>query len=130
MNPAVFLRISLAIIYIWFGGLKLLGVSPAEGLAGDTMAWIFPPNGFVIGLGVFEVLLGLMFLYGRATPYAFWLTCLHLLGTLLPFVVLPDVVMSQWPHVLTLEGQYIIKNLLIFGSVYYLYKEDYVRTTR
>ena len=33
------LRLSLGLVFLWFGALKLVpGLSPAEGLAGDTLS--------------------------------------------------------------------------------------------
>ena len=40
------LRYSLAIIFIWFGLLKPLGMSPAADLVANTVYW-FPPDVFV-----------------------------------------------------------------------------------
>lgn len=37
-------------------------------------------------------------------------------GTFLPLVLLPDVVFTAIPYGLTVEGQYIIKNLVIIGA--------------
>ncbi|MFT5623099.1 MAG: putative membrane protein YkgB, partial [Bacteroidia bacterium] len=37
-------------------------------------------------------------------------------GTFLPLVLLPEVCFTQFPLGLTLEGQYIIKNLILISA--------------
>jgi hypothetical protein len=49
----------------------------------------------------------------RATLF---LLFLQMAGTALPLVVLPEAVWTEFPYGLTLEGQYIVKNLVIIGA--------------
>lgn len=108
-------RLSLFIIYGWFGALKIAGVSPA----GDLVHQLFDQtlaltsfDTFYILFALFEVVIGLLFLLPRFTRLAVVLVFLHVLTTLLPLVLLPA---ATWQAFLvpTLAGQYIIKNLLI-----------------
>lgn len=71
---------------------------------------------FVPILGVWEVLIGLCFLYRPLIRLGVLLLFLQLPGTFLPIVLLPDVVFTTFPYGLTVEGQYIIKNLVIIGG--------------
>jgi len=114
------LRLGLGIIFVWFGALKLFpGLSPAEDLVRNTIYFV-DPDIFLPVLAIWEVLIGLGFLLGFFTHKFERLTILLLFlqmpGTALPLFLLPEVVWTQFPFVLTLEGQYIIKNLAIVGS--------------
>ena len=114
------LRFGLGIIFIWFGALKLFpGLSPAEELVRNTI-YFFDPDFFLPILAIWEVLIGLGFLIGLFTNKFQRITILLLFlqmpGTALPLVLRPEVCWVNFPFVLTLEGQYIIKNLVIIGS--------------
>jgi len=109
------LRISLAVVFIWFGGLKLIGMSPAADLVRATVYWM-PFEVFFPILGVWEVAIGVFLLYRPTIRIAILLLFLQMPGTALPLVILPDVVFTQFPFGLTLEGQYIIKNLALVSA--------------
>lgn len=116
----IILRFGLGVIFVWFGALKLFpGLSPAEELVRNTI-YFFDPDFFLPVLAIWEILIGLGFLIGFFTNKFQRLTILLLFlqmpGTALPLVLLPEVVWESFPFVLTLEGQYIIKNLVIIGS--------------
>jgi uncharacterized membrane protein YkgB len=114
------LRFALGVIFIWFGALKFFpGLSPAEELVRNTI-YFFDPDFFIPILATWEVIIGIGFLSGfftnklqRATIL---LLFLQMIGAALPLVLLPEVVWTNFPFVLTLEGQYIVKNLVILGS--------------
>ncbi len=109
------LRYALAIVFIWFGILKPLGLSPAAGLVAQTVTFI-PPKIFLPILGWWEVLIGVFFLFRPTIRLALILMFLQMPGTMLPLVLLPEVCYTHFPHGLTLEGQYIIKNLVLIGG--------------
>ena len=109
------LRYSLAIIFIWFGILKPLGVSPAQQLVANTIYW-FSPTWFVPFLGWWEVVIGLCLLYRPLIRVGILLLLLQMVGTFLPLVILPSVVFGAKPYALTLEGQYIIKNFILISA--------------
>ena len=117
-HPA--LRVSLGIIFVWFGLLKPLGLSPAEPLLLATVAWlpVLAPGGWLVAIGWWEVVIGLCFLFRRTTRIAVALLALQMGGTFLPLVMLPEVTFQPggMPFLLTMEGQYIIKNLLIISA--------------
>jgi uncharacterized membrane protein YkgB len=110
-----FLRYSLSIIFIWFGILKSIGVSPAQELVANTVYW-FSPSWFVPFLGWWEVVIGLCFLYKPMIRVGLALLFLQMAGTFLPLILLPGIVYGKNPFILTLEGQYIVKNLIIIGA--------------
>lgn len=109
------LRLAIAIVFIWFGALKVLGISPAEDLVAATV-YLVPAELFVPVLGVWEVLIGLCLLYRPLIRLGLFLLFLQLPGTFLPIVLFPGVVFTAFPYGLTVEGQYIIKNLVIIGA--------------
>jgi uncharacterized membrane protein YkgB len=112
------LRWALGIIFIWFGALKAAGMSPAADLVEATVAWmpLISPPAFVVVLGVWEVLIGACLLIRPLIRLAILLLFLQMGGTFLPLVMLPEVTFTVPPFGLTLEGQYIIKNLLIIAA--------------
>ncbi|MCH7946712.1 MAG: DoxX family protein [candidate division Zixibacteria bacterium] len=109
------LRLSLAVVFIWFGALKPLGISPAEELVKRTVYWL-PPEFFLPLLGYWEVAIGVCLLYRPFIRAAILLLFLQMPGTMLPLILLPDVCFTSFPFGLTLEGQYIIKNLILISA--------------
>lgn len=112
-------RISLGVIFIWFGALKPLGISPAADLVAATVPF-FPPEIFIPVLGIWEVLIGVFFLFRKTTWWAIVLMVLQMPGTFLPLVLLPDQCFTAFPYGLTLEGQYIIKNLALIAVALFI----------
>lgn len=109
------LRFAMGIIFIWFGALKPLGLSPAEALVAKATAWI-PVPGFLYILTAWEIAIGVCFLFQRLTRWAVVLLFLHMPGTMLPLITLPDETFVRFPYALSLEGQYIIKNLVLIAA--------------
>ncbi|MBH49612.1 MAG: hypothetical protein CMG69_02525 [Candidatus Marinimicrobia bacterium] len=111
----IYLRFSLAIIFIWFGALKPFGLSPAQTLVERTVFWLTPEFFFPI-LGWWEVAIGCCLLFKPLIRVAIFLLFLQMPGTFLPLILLPEVCFTQFPFGLTMEGQYIIKNLILISS--------------
>ena len=109
------LRISLGIIFIWFGALKPFGDSPAVDVITKTVYW-FDPDIFIPILGVWEMAIGLCLLYAPFIRAGLFLLALQMPGTFLPLIILPEVCFIDLPFNLTLEGQYIVKNLVLIGA--------------
>ncbi|HEX9659687.1 MAG TPA: hypothetical protein VGA18_05270 [Rhodothermales bacterium] len=114
------LKFSLAIIFIWFGILKPLGMSPAASLVLMTVDWMpgLTSEGWLSVIGWWEVLIGVTFLFRKTVRIAIALLAVQMVGTLLPLIVLPEVTFQSGgvPFLPTMEGQYIIKNLLIISA--------------
>ena len=112
-------RIALFVIYFWFGLLKLIGLSPAgplvEQLFHATISFMSFETFYVL-FALFEMLIGLLFLFPRAIKFATSLFGLHMITTFMPLVFLSAITWQQ-AFVPTLEGQYIIKNLALIGCV-------------
>jgi uncharacterized membrane protein YkgB len=110
------LRWSLALVFIWFGALKVFGVSPVVDLVASTVYWV-DPEWFVPVLGVIEVLIGI----GLATRIGLRIVLLALiaqmLGTFLVFLLLPEVAFQDGnPLKLTVEGEFVLKNLVLLSA--------------
>jgi uncharacterized membrane protein YkgB len=114
------LRYSLAIIFIWFGILKPLGLSPAADVVKATVGWmpLLSPDGWLAVIGWWEVAIGETFLFKYTVRLAIALLALQMIGTFMPLVMLPEVTFQpgRVPYAPTIEGQYIIKNLLIISA--------------
>lgn len=112
----LFLRYSVGTIFIWFGLLKPLGMSPAQDLVENTVYWFDDKTSFVKFLGCWEVVIGLTMVYKPLLRVSIFLLFVQMPGTFLPLILLPEVCFTKFPFGLTLEGQYIIKNLIIISS--------------
>ena len=109
------LRYSLGIIFIWFGALKPFGMSPAQELVGNTVYFV-DPEWFIPLLGWWEVAIGVGLIVRPLIRPAIALLFLQMPGTFLPLVLLPEVCFTDFPLGLTMEGQYIIKNLILISA--------------
>jgi uncharacterized membrane protein YkgB len=113
-----FARVAMSIIFVWFGVLKVLGNSPANGLVlelfNNTFLHIFNGPAFLVGFGIFEMLLGILVLIPRLERVTFLFLFFHLTTTVMPLFILTDV---TWQGFLvpTLIGQYIIKNVALLA---------------
>lgn len=115
--PAI--RLSFGVIFIWFGILKPLGLSSAEGLLKATVIWLpfGSPDIWLIIIGFWEVVIGIFFFFKKTTRIAIVLLFLQMVGTFMPLIVLSEVTFQSNNFLLpTLEGQYIIKNLMIISA--------------
>jgi uncharacterized membrane protein YphA (DoxX/SURF4 family) len=115
------LRVSLGIVFLWFGALKFFpGLSPAQDLAARTISvltfGLIPANVSIPILAAWECLIGLGLITGafmRATLFLLWL---QMLGTITPIFFFPQEVFTRIPYAPTLEGQYIIKNIVLVSA--------------
>jgi len=115
-NATTLLRWSMGIVFVWFGALKLIpGLSPADGLIRASLSFL-PLEYFMPVLAFWEIAIGVGFLLGRGMRVTIMLLFLQMGGTLLPLVLTPELVWTAFPFVLTLEGQYIIKNLVLVSA--------------
>jgi len=115
------LRIALGVVFLWFGALKLIpGLSPAEDLAGRTIETltlgIIPAAVALPVLALWEVAIGLGLLAGRWMRVTLLLLFVQMAGTVTPLFLFPAETFSQFPLVPTLEGQYIIKNIVLVAA--------------
>ena len=110
------LRIALGIIFFWFGALKLFpGLSPAEDLVRQSTFFV-NPDWFYPVLAIWEMTIGLGLIFGVFMRLTLLLLFLQMPGTFLPLFVVPEKVWTVFPFGLTIEGQYIFKNLILIGA--------------
>lgn len=116
-----FLRRGLGFIYLWFGALKFFpNLSSAEHLAGTTIemmtfGFLIPPVSLPL-LAVWETAIGAALLTGKFQRAAITSLYFHIAGTLLPLALLPEQTWNTPLLAASLEGQYILKNLIILGA--------------
>jgi uncharacterized membrane protein YphA (DoxX/SURF4 family) len=114
-------RLALGLVFVWFGLLKFFpGLSPAEQLAGRTIEHItfgiIQPSVALPVLATWECLIGICLLTGVALRATLLLLFAQMFGTLLPLVIFPAETFVIFPFVPTLEGQYIIKNVVLISA--------------
>ncbi len=130
----IFSHIALFTVFVWFGALKFFDVSPANPLVTDlynhTLGVVLPflsAQGFIYVLGGLEVVIGLCFLIIPLQRIGLILLVPHMITTIMPLFLLSSM---TWQSMLTptLEGQYIIKNIVIIAlaaSIYVDSKKKY-----
>lgn len=110
-------RLALFVVFFWFGALKVFYISPANPLVEMLLQETLPFmtfGQFIVLFGIFEMIIGLTFLIPRLDRLAVALLVMHMGTTFMPLVLLPEIAWEA-PLVPTLEGQYIIKNLVILA---------------
>lgn len=108
-------RVALALMFIWFGLLKTMGYKTATSLLAHTIYW-GSPEVMVPVLGWWEVAIGVCLLIRPLVRIALLLLLLRLPGTMLAFILLPEVCFSEGILVPTPEGQYLVKDLILFTA--------------
>ena len=116
-----FLRLALGVVFFWFGVLKLVsGASPAEDLAARTIEaltlGVIQPAVALPVLAVWEMAIGVGLFSNRWMRATLLLLFVQMLGTITPLVLFPAETFTTFPLVPTLEGQYIIKNVVIVAA--------------
>ena len=114
-------RIALGIVFFWFGIIKFVpGWSPAAELATRTIDVLtfghLPPKLSLPLLAAWEVAIGLGLLTCRFLRATLLLLFLQMPGTMLPLAFFPHETFTIFPYAPTLEGQYIIKNLVLISA--------------
>lgn len=120
-NGILYLRISLGIIFFWFGFLKFFpGLSPANQIATITISkltfGIIQPHVSIIILAGWETLIGIGLISGKFLRITLFLLFSQMIGTMTPLILFPAETFTRFPFAPTLEGQYIIKNLVLISA--------------
>lgn len=115
------LRISVGVVFFWFGVLKFFpGMSPATQLALETIEILtfgrVPPDVAINVLAAWECAIGLGLIFKVALRATLLLLFVQMLGTISPVFFFPDQVFTRIPYAPTLEGQYIIKNVVLISA--------------
>ena len=110
------LRLSLGIVYIWFGALKIFGVSPVSDIVAKTL-WPLPENVSVPLMGLWEVTIGIGLLLRMALKAILPLFFLQIAGTFMTFLRAPEeVFQDNNPLLLSKEGEFALKNLVLLSA--------------
>ena len=112
---------SLGIVFFWFGVLKFMsGISPAEDIASRTLMIMtfgkVPKEYLLAFLATWECAIGIGLLTRMFLRTTLFLLFLQMAGTLTPFLFFPSELFVHVPFVPTLEGQYIIKNIVLISA--------------
>ena len=113
-------RIALFVVYFWFGFIKLIGLSEATGLARALTAQTVGLAHFQVlftGLALFECVIGVLCLIPRATRLVLLLLIVHMATVCAPLLLVRNLTW-QTTLVPTMDGQYIIKNVLIIAAAF------------
>jgi uncharacterized membrane protein YphA (DoxX/SURF4 family) len=115
------LRVSVGLVFLWFGFLKFFpGLSPAQNLAVQTIDilsfGLLSPGVSLVILAAWEVIIGVGLLFGFFMRSTLLLLFLQMPGTMTPLFLFPNEAFSHIPYAPTLEGQYIIKNLVLISA--------------
>ncbi|MBB5802101.1 putative membrane protein YkgB [Saccharothrix ecbatanensis] len=121
------LRCSLGLVFVWFGALKIADVTPVADLVARTAPWL-DRDLLLNSLGAAEVVLGAAFWLGRRLLWVAAAASAHLLGTFLVLLVQPHAVFQAGnPLLLTTEGEFIVKNLVLITACLVLMSADQSR---
>ncbi|MBJ6369314.1 doxx family protein [Snuella sedimenti] len=133
INKYRLLSISIGIIYLWFGALKFFPeLSPADALAKQTITFLtvgfLPEKVSILMLALIEVTIGAFLICNFQIKKVVIAAILHLMFTFIPVLFFPETSFAKAPFVLTLVGQYIIKNIVIISALLFIYPlEEYKR---
>jgi uncharacterized membrane protein YphA (DoxX/SURF4 family) len=115
------LRVSLGINFLWFGVLKFFpGQSPAQQIATITIERLtfgfIQPNVSIMLLAIWETLIGIGLISGLFLRLTLFLLFVQMIGTMTPLILFPAETFTRFPIAPTLEGQYMIKNLVLISA--------------
>ncbi|HRF94229.1 MAG TPA: DoxX family membrane protein [Aggregatilineales bacterium] len=119
----VALRISVGVVFFWFGFLKFFpDLSPAQDLAARTIEkltfGIMQPEIALPILALWETLIGIGLITGKFMRVTLLLLFFQMLGTITPIFFFPEETFTRFPYAPTLEGQYIIKNMVLVSAAF------------
>lgn len=110
------LRLALGLVFLWFGALKVFGVSPITPMLRETYSFMTLPV-FTVVLGVWEMLIGVGLVFKLALRQTLCLMCLHLAGTFVALWLAPShFFLHGNPLVLTVNGEFVVKNLVLLTA--------------
>ena len=108
-------RLSLSVVFFWFGMLKLANASPVTGLLRDTFP-LFADSPYLQALGLAEIAIAIGLISERFSKYAATLMIAHLLCTLSIVLVSPGLVFAPAFPVLTMQGEFLAKNVVLITA--------------
>lgn len=120
-HGVVILRVALGVVFLWFGFLKFFpNLSPAQTLAVKTMDvltfGLLPAGISLVLLAALECAIGLGLISGKLMRLTLFLLAFQMVGAASPILLFPSEVFTAIPYAPTLEGQYIIKNIVLISA--------------
>jgi uncharacterized membrane protein YphA (DoxX/SURF4 family) len=120
-HGVVILRVALGVVFFWFGFLKFFpDLSPAQTLAVKTMdvltLGLMPASVSLVLLATLECAIGLGLISGKLMRLTLFLLAFQMVGAASPIFLFPGEVFTAIPYAPTLEGQYIIKNVVLISA--------------
>ena len=113
----VALRVSLGLVFFWFGALKVFGLTPVAEVVGIVSPFLATEVGIII-LGAVEVLIGICLMFNWFSKTSLVALVSHLLGTFLVFIMGPEMMFQPYFPILTLTGEFVFKNIvLVIGGL-------------
>jgi uncharacterized membrane protein YphA (DoxX/SURF4 family) len=109
------LRLALAVVFVWFGALKLAGVSPVHELIAQTLPFV-DADLAVPALGVVEVAIGLVLAIGILPRITLLVLAGHLAGTFLTFITASELMWGSNFLELTADGEFVVKNVVLISA--------------
>ncbi len=111
----LFDRVAIGALFIWFGALKLFGYKSATSIIGETI-YFGSPEVTVPLLGVWEIMIGVCLIHRPFARVAVALLVIRLPGTALALLLRRDVCWTEHAFVPTVQGAYLIKDLILFSA--------------
>ena len=119
-HAATMLRMAFALVFVWFGALKLVGSSPVENLIAATLPFVDPEISVPL-IGLAEVAIGAAVALGRVPRLTLLLLTGHLAGTFLAFVTASEFLIRNGnPLQLTADGEFVVKNVILISAALFL----------
>ncbi len=110
------LRLCLGLVFLWFGGLKIAGVSPIAGYVVRALPFL-PARVAIVSTGLLEIVIALGLLTGYAIRVTLALFFMQMLGTFSTIIVNPELVfLKNNPLLLTDFGEFLVKNLVFIAA--------------
>lgn len=124
INSYKFIQLSLVIVYVWFGLLKVIGASPVADLVRDSFPML-PQPAFLIFLGLYEILAGVFLLSRKTLKIGLILIWIQLGGIFFGAIVNPFIYFQEGnPFLLNVNGEFVIKNLVLLAASYCLWEKN------
>lgn len=122
-HAVTFLRISMGVIILGFGFLKYFpGLSPAQHMVltvnRDLTFGLMPDRLTLIVFATFECVIGLSLITGIGLRVIIYPMAVWAVGILSPLVLMPAELFSGPNHTPTLEGQYVLKDIVLLASTF------------
>ena len=110
------LRLTLGAVFLWFGALKVVGISPAAQLVKQTYSFL-PFRPFFLLLGLWEMAIGCGMITRLGLRLALVLLLLHLVGTFGALYLAPKLFfLGGNLACLSMEGEFVVKNLVLVAA--------------